>query len=145
MSEYIMPGKDSPEFRSLDEFTQGYIEAALWTSEEQLGEEYTAQGVEPLGAGSVYKPGFSDLAPETVKAMQADCAAFLREHKEQLEIIPRSNMSQHGHDFWLTRNHHGAGFWDRGYVEIGRRLTESCHKFPEMNLYLGDDGKIYIG
>ena len=51
-----------------------------------------------------------------------------------------------GIDFWLTRNGHGAGFWDRGLGEVGDQLTKKCDwqgKFGERNLYIGDDGKIY--
>ncbi len=49
-----------------------------------------------------------------------------------------------GHDFWLTRNGHGAGFWDGDWPEpAATRLTASSKKYGEFNLYLGDDGKIY--
>ena len=49
-----------------------------------------------------------------------------------------------GHDFWLTRNHHGAGFWDGDWPEPqATALTDAAHAFGERNLYLGDDGRIY--
>ena len=32
---------------------------------------------------------------------------------------------QIGHDLWLTRQGHGAGFWDRG-LPNGDKLTELC-------------------
>ena len=48
-----------------------------------------------------------------------------------------------GHDFWLTRNGHGAGFWDRGLGEVGDRLSNACKAFGSYDLYIGDDGKIY--
>lgn len=49
------------------------------------------------------------------------------------------------HDFWLTRNHHGAGFWDGDYPEpIATQLTNLAHGFGECNLYVGDDGLIYL-
>lgn len=38
------------------------------------------------------------------------------EYKKKTFIIDWSNqeiMNQMGHDFWLTRNGHGVGFWDR--------------------------------
>lgn len=64
------------------------------------------------------------------------------------------SASQAGHDFWLTRNGHGTGFWDH-YLEfsdddreqvrtIGKLLTDASHKFGQCDLYAGDDGKIYI-
>lgn len=47
------------------------------------------------------------------------------------------------HDFWLTRCGHGCGFWDGDYGHIGDRLTEAAKKFGNVDLYVGDDGKIY--
>ena len=51
--------------------------------------------------------------------------------------------SINGHDFWLTRNRHGAGFWDRGLEFVGINLTDAAHAWGEFNLYVGDDGLIY--
>tara|TARA_R100000458_G_C8087084_1_gene119371 strand:- start:85 stop:477 length:393 start_codon:yes stop_codon:yes gene_type:complete len=45
------------------------------------------------------------------------------------------------HDFILTRNGHGAGFWDGGWSEpIATKLTDLCKKFGEIEVYLSDDG-----
>lgn len=54
-----------------------------------------------------------------------------------------------GHDFALTRNGHGVGFWDRsdeGLPQfLGDALTRVCQKhFKESDLYIGDDGKAYF-
>lgn len=49
-----------------------------------------------------------------------------------------------GHDLYLTRNRHGAGFWDGDWDELGNKLTEICHEMKECQLYLGDDGKAYF-
>lgn len=49
-----------------------------------------------------------------------------------------------GHDFWLTRNGHGAGFWDRGLGELGERLTVASKTFGSVDLYLGDDELVYV-
>lgn len=48
-------------------------------------------------------------------------------------------FNRHGHDFAFTRNHHGAGFWDRGYGEVGDRLTEAAEAYGEHSI-LTDDG-----
>lgn len=48
-----------------------------------------------------------------------------------------------GHDFWLTRNGHGAGFWDRGLGDLGTRLAMSARAYGSQTLMLGHDGKIY--
>ena len=53
--------------------------------------------------------------------MQSDCAAFYAAHGSQLNEdnckyrgCPVDEYA--GHDFWLTRNGHGAGFWDGDWI-----------------------------
>jgi hypothetical protein len=44
------------------------------------------------------------------------------------------------HDFILTRNHHGAGFWDGDWrAPWGERLTALAHTFPPLESYFDDD------
>ena len=58
--------------------------------------------------------------------------------------------AQLGHDFLLTRNHHGAGFWDRAptgdkrHDRTGQKLTAIARTFGEQDAYLGDDGLIHV-
>ena len=111
-----------------------YIECALWSITDDNGE--------PL---DLYK---DELADETLAKMQADCDKFYSENKDACDFW-ESEGNSIGHDLWLTRNHHGAGFWDRGTKGsiidiIGEYLTKKAHAMGECNLYIGDDGKIYI-
>ena len=46
------------------------------------------------------------------------------------------------HDFCLTANGHGAGFWDGDYKH-GYALTELCRPY-HYDAYVGDDGLVYI-
>ena len=42
------------------------------------------------------------------------------------------------HDFFLTRNRHGAGFWDKTEIygsDEAKRLTEIAHEFGEISCY----------
>jgi hypothetical protein len=57
------------------------------------------------------------------------------------------------HDFWLTRNGHGAGFWDGDYKlsefdliyeNLGDRLTELAKNFGECNLYVSSQNTIEV-
>lgn len=49
------------------------------------------------------------------------------------------------HDFFLTRNGHGAGFWDGDWPEAeGKILTAVSKSFGESQPYVGDDGLIYF-
>ena len=49
------------------------------------------------------------------------------------------------HDFILTRNHHGAGFWDGGWAAPwGDRLTTLAHTFPQLESYLDDNETLQL-
>ena len=118
----------------MDKFTAGYIECALWASIDDDGE--------PLD--SVYSA--DDLALEAVKQIEADCRDF---QEAQSALLAKAAQDTDysddyaGHDFFLTRNGHGAGFWDRGLGDIGHQLTAACKPYGSQDLYVGDDGKIY--
>jgi len=116
-----------------EEFLNAYIAAALWSTND----ESTEEGGYPLDEN--YDE--TDLAEETRQSMKEDCEKFFHAHYDDIE----ENVSQAGHDFWLTRNGHGAGFWcheEYWTDEVGKRLTKACEKWGEVYLYVGD-GKIY--
>jgi hypothetical protein len=48
------------------------------------------------------------------------------------------------HDYILTRNHHGAGFWDGDWQTLGDTLTTLAQSLPELEPYVGDNGTVYI-
>jgi hypothetical protein len=112
-----------------DEFVRGYIECALWSSNDGEGT--------PLDDDH----GPDDIATESIMRMTLDCDAFMSEQSHDLEGI---EPGQAGHDFWLTRNGHGAGFWDRGLGALGERLSDAAKACGTSDLYIGDDGTIYV-
>ena len=107
-----------------------YIICALWSSTDEEGE--------PLDA--VYS--IDDVAPATLKQMEDEVADFVESNEALLTESGQSD-EQIGHDFWLTRNGHGAGFWDRGLGAIGDALTKASKSYGSSDLYIGDDGLIY--
>lgn len=113
-------------FHSLDHFTAAYIECALWSSvddkEVPLDDNYD----------------WANISEETLNQMIADCKAF---QDENFSFI-QSDLAGAGHDFWLTRNGHGAGFWD-GDWKNGDILTAASKIYGSVDLYIGDDGQIY--
>lgn len=126
----------------LDEFTCAYIEASLWSSNDESDDS----GGKPLDTNY----DVDDIAPDALTTIIADCQKFQSDNAADLalayDLYPQrewSPESQAGHDFWLTRNGHGVGFWDRGIGEVGDRLTEASNKCGEVHLYVGDDGAIY--
>jgi hypothetical protein len=128
---------------NLEQFLTAYIVAALWSTHD----ESTESGGEPLENNY----NLTDLAPETLASMRADCAAFLRDNADDLALYAEQQPGNEqytaadlaGHDFWLTRNGHGTGFWDRGLGVLGGRLSAAASTYPDVALYVGDDGKIH--
>lgn len=116
----------------LDTFTDAYIEAALWASMDESDES----GGSPMDDNY----DISDIAKETLKKMVDDCKDFQKDNRADI----KSNPKRAGHDFWLTRNHHGAGFWDGDYPEdAAKRLTNNAHAYGSFDLYVGDDNLIH--
>ena len=111
-----------------DPFLDAYIACALWAETDADGE--------PLDL----KCSPKSLHVDTRRRMREDCVKFQQDHADLLKGL---DLAQCGHDFWLTRNCHGAGFWDRGLGEVGEKLTEAAAAFRECTLYVGDDGEIY--
>jgi hypothetical protein len=80
-----------------------------------------------------------DITLETLFAMVQDCFNFRVNNAADMKDL---DIEQCGHDLWLTRQHHEAGFWERNMGEVGDRLTEASAKFAEVHLYVGDNRQI---
>jgi hypothetical protein len=128
----------------LDSFTQQYLATALWSSTD---ENNFQRGVY-MGGGEMLDATYAiiDFAEEATQQAVQDCQKFQQENAALLEQAYATgiNPSTAGHDFWLTRNHHGAGFWDGDYPkEVGEQLTKASHAFKELNLY-AQGGKVFF-
>ena len=101
-----------------------YLAAALWSSMED-------------------KEIVLDFAPKALAIAKKDVAWFV---KKAGKLIAEQDPGTVGHDLWLTRNHHGAGFWDRDCYsrETGQKLSDIARSMGEQNVVEGDDGKLYL-
>ena len=115
---------------NLDEFTTAYLNTALWSENDDDGN--------PLDSNY----GIEDMEQSTIEQAAKDCARFRRENATDLAATGADD-ERNAHDFMLTRNGHGAGFWDRGYGDVGDRLSKACERFSSGNLFVGEDGKVY--
>ena len=127
-----------------DEFTTAYLEAALFTSNDEADDS----GGNPLNLHY----STEDIEAGSLARMMEDCQKFQAAPawKAALEAeacTRRAGYSQEGmggHDFWLTRNGHGAGFWDGDWKDPhSRYLTNLANDFGEVGLTVGDDGKVH--
>lgn len=134
--QYELP-KITPDFAKLPLFVQGYLKAVFWTDASPDADE------------ELRDVGYSDLAHESLVSVIKECEQFQEQAKDLLSLAYERDYEeeQAGHDFWLTRNHHGAGFWDRDELDagdLGDKLTKIAHSFGDAYLMVGDDGKAYV-
>lgn len=100
-----------------------YIHAALWV--EQLDADFDTEHVHP----------------ECLEKAKRDIDTFVEKAGSLLDGIDEEMI---GHDILLTRNHHGCGFWDRGYPKaIGDALTQIAHDMKEVTVS-EEDGVVFI-
>lgn len=108
-----------------------YLETAMW-----------ADADEGIDTGDL------SFDEDTVRAARKDVQEFYTKTKSITDGINNRDDNfwrLFGHDFWLTRNGHGTGFWDKSnvYEGSGDELSEIATSMGPLNLYI-DDGKIYI-
>lgn len=109
----------------MDEFTRAYFECLVWTGYYFADE--TGEG-EPLDD---HVTVLWYHLPEDVRAqIVADCEAFQEEAGDLIADDP----SQAGHDFCLSRNGHGAGFWDGHWGEDGGKLHAMTKPYGSQTL-----------
>ena len=125
-----------------DEFLRGYMAALWWSSTDGENGEIELDQYEP--------------SEQAISVCREECRDFYDANEKDIdEAARRYDLSRGdgadtgydyaGHDFALTRNRHGAGFWDRGFGELGERLTKASHAAGGVNPYLGADELIHIG
>lgn len=124
---------DVVDDKKINTVLKHYIIAALWSTSNMdddskfLDQDYSEE----------------DIAPETLEKMKADVTKFLNDN---IEALNKSGLSDEliGHDFWLSRNGHGAGFFDHNLdKDVEKQLMDYCRDMKGVDLYVGDDNKIH--
>jgi len=97
-------------------------------------------------------------SPEMVQQITHDWESF-REQAEALGfdaeehcarmlplVFERDAWAAAAHDFILTRNHEGTGFWDTGrwHQPWAQRLTDLAYTFPGISCTIDVDNLIYV-
>lgn len=110
---------------------ESYLECALWASCDENGV--------PLDE-NFYIEDFDD---ETKEKLAEEFTDFFDSNYELIEQLPDwYDAGMLGHDFWLTRNGHGAGFWDRGLGQLGSKLSDISKVYGELTLH-SYENKVY--
>lgn len=101
----------------------------------------------------------TDFEEESLKKLYSDYQQFISvvEEKITAEIgenwdciddfydIHQPALNQTEYDYILTRNRHGAGFWDGDWSsQVSKILTDAAGSQPEFTALVDDDGRIYL-
>lgn len=116
-------------------------ETLLWSETDENSEpldlNYTIQDFDEDSLNRLYIK-FEKFKEQATEKIEEDCEDledfYLSSHPDPVE-----------HDFILTANHHGAGFWDGDWMKgVEKILTDAAHAVGEINVYVGDDKQLYI-
>lgn len=99
----------------LAKMINSYLECALWSSYDPEDESFLDS-----------RFGVADIDEDWLREARRDCYEFLVANEMEIGCVclvlsdafhggSHYGLNNVGHDFWLTRNHHGSGFWDRYY------------------------------
>ncbi len=110
-----------------------YFETMLWSSTDRMDK--------PLDK----EFSISDISDKLKEKSKKDLIAFAEYcekncKKELEEYLSEEDYGTFGHDFWLSRNGHGAGFFDRGTGY--KDLQKAAKTFGEVDVYDTDDGEV---
>ncbi|MBF0526641.1 MAG: hypothetical protein HQK56_16275 [Deltaproteobacteria bacterium] len=144
-------------------FQNQYLETALWATTHHETDE-------PLDKNF----NSSDFSSEALDSSFEDCSKFIQTKVPNIKLDhtnsptvgdclidhaqkssegnnPTSEVEklfiQAGHDFFLNRNGHGSGFWDKPEIygkDLAKALSDIAKKFPESSPYVGDDNQLYF-
>lgn len=128
---YAMSGVET------ERFEDGYVEGVAWAN-VAFEDESRDGGLEDV-----------ELPTDVEETLRQDARDFLEgEHVEQFvrAYVRRSGLSfeSAGLDFALTRNGHGAGYWDRGLGMLGDALTSLAKPYGSRTLGVALDGSILV-
>lgn len=118
-------------------FIDGYITAALWSSTDDRGESLDLN----------YND--EDLSKDARREAEKDCRDFIAKASALLQRATDRvgyTWARAGHDLWLSRNGHGAGYWDRTELYEGG-LGEALHRLcarKNVDIYVGDDKALHF-
>jgi hypothetical protein len=128
----------------IEDMARKYLATALWLNEDKKIQDLMDIGPDSGKFNTAQLLMIVDTVPaETIDKARLDCTRFVEENEPDIDATGM-NSKDIGYLFWLNRNGHGTGFWDREPEDVNERLSKSCEKFGEMYIYRGDDNEFYL-
>lgn len=109
-----------PDEYDLDAMINAYLECAIFASTDDDGRSLTSENFD-----------VSDFDDAARDAAREDCEAFLADN---LDKIPRDRVEDAGRDLWLSRNGHGAGFFDGDWDDDGDELQRAARAYGSCDV-----------
>ncbi len=155
--------KEHVEPEEMNEILSGYIQAALFTEEENLNDQRTEMEFQPYDPDDAeddmekllqitnnfkHKPfnSFSreDIEPNSLITAYNDIKKFLWLAGDSVdEAIDDNGAERLGMDIWYTRNGHGAGFFDHSYdIDNEKKLIAAAKALGETDIYVNNSLKL---
>ena len=135
----------------IDSFVFGYKRAIIFTDADHsvtVGQFNDDPDIEFSEGSFPHDVTIDDFSEDSLLAIHNECEDFINSNQDLIrEAVSRPGYSfeSAGHDFWLTRNGHGAGFWDRYELsadDLGDKLSKACRHTDRYTSF-GVDNKIY--
>jgi hypothetical protein len=151
----------------LNEILKHYLIAALWTEEERLKDESESNQYNDDDddydeedsdldrlikvQSNLNKKNFTSFTREDIEIdslikAYMDIKKFIELAGEEAmkDAVESIGLDKIGHNIWLSRNGHGAGFFDDYYGsdETENKLTKAAQSLREVDLYVNDSGKL---
>jgi hypothetical protein len=112
---------------NIDEILNSYLETALWAEESDEND--------------LQDKTINDFNEESVANSKIEIYNFIKKAQQEApDELNTYDSNTLGHNLWLSRNGHGAGFFD----DNNDKLQNLARSMKPVDIYLGDDGKIYI-
>lgn len=118
--------------RDCSDMVRGYLKCAEWCG---LVDDDQKQALE-LSVSPTWTEGALFEASEACAEFKTWAAG------ESLWETFEADESRAGHDLWLTRNRHGAGFWDGDWPAVaGKKATDWANTLGERAVWFDEDSE----
>jgi hypothetical protein len=112
---------------NIDEILNSYLETALWAEESE--------------ENNLKDKTINDVDKESVVNSKIEIYNFIKKAQQEApDELSTYDSKMLGHNLWLSRNGHGAGFFD----DNNDKLQNLARSIKPVDIYLGNDGKVYI-
>jgi hypothetical protein len=119
-----------------DAFFQGFLVCLLWSTHDDEQENLDTNF------------DLADIAAPTMAGLRSQCLDFFTANANDLQAVIDGavdyTFDTAGHDFALSRNGHGAGYFDCDVEGPNERLQAAAQAVGPAQAYVGDDGEVHV-